>query len=118
MFKKNSLLLLFILLLTSVNSRAQTQAEMNQTAYNDFKKADAELNKFYMQVMKILNEKEKKLMILAQKDWLKFRDSHCKFEIEQYDSGSIQPLLYSTCLTERTNVRIEDLKAILEDEAR
>jgi uncharacterized protein YecT (DUF1311 family) len=57
-------------------------------------------------------------MILAQKDWLKFRDSHCKFEIKQYDGGSIQPLLYSTCLTERTNVRIEDLKAILEDEAR
>ena len=118
MYKKYSLLLLFILLFSSFNSRAQTQSEMNQTANNDFKKADTKLNKFYNQVMKILNEKEKKLMILAQKNWLKFRDSHCKFEIEQYDGGSIQPLLYSTCLTERTNERIKDLKAILEDEAR
>lgn len=118
MFKKYSLLLLLILLLTSFDSTAQTQADMNQIANNDFKKADAELNKLYKQVMKILNENEKKLMIIAQKDWLKFRDSHCKFEIVQYDGGSIQPLLYSTCLTEQTNKRIEDLKAILEDEAR
>lgn len=118
MFKKYSILLLFILLSTSFNSLAQTQAEMNQTANNDFKKADTKLNKLYKQVMKILNEKEKKLMVLAQKDWLKFRDSHCKFEIEQYEGGSIQPLLYSTCLTERTNDRIEDLKDILNDKNR
>ncbi|WP_348812927.1 lysozyme inhibitor LprI family protein [Flavobacterium maritimum] len=98
--------------------KAQTQMEMNRTAHNDFKKADAELNKVYKQVMKILNEKEKKLMIKAQKDWLTFRDSHCEFEIEQYDGGSMQPLIHSNCLTERTNDRIEDLKAILEDEAR
>jgi uncharacterized protein YecT (DUF1311 family) len=118
MFEKYSILLLLILLSTSFNSLAQTQAEMNQTANNDFKKADAKLNKFYKQVMKILNEKEKKLMVLAQKDWVKFRDSHCKFEIEQYDGGSIQPLLYSTCLTDRTNDRIEDLKEILNDKNR
>lgn len=118
MFKKYSILLLFIFLSISFNSLAQTQAEMNQTANNDFKIADVKLNKLYKQVMKILNEKEKKLMVLAQKDWLKFRDSHCKFEIEQYDGGSIQPLLYFICLTERTNDRIEDLKEILNDKYR
>lgn len=98
--------------------KAQTQMEINQTAHNDFKKADTELNKVYKQVMKILNEKEKKLMIKAQKDWLTFRDSHCEFEIEQYVGGSIQPLIHSNCLTELTNDRIEDLKAILKDDAR
>ena len=79
---------------------------------------DSNLNKVYKQVMKILNEKEKKLMIKAQKDWLKFRDSHCKFEIEQYNGGSIQPLIYSNCLTQLTNARIENLKEIIEDDAR
>jgi len=118
MFKKYFILLLFILLSTSFNSLAQTQAEMNQTANNDFKKADSKLNKLYKQVMKILNEREKKLMVVAQKDWLKFRDSHCKFEIVQYDGGSIQPLLYSNCLRERTNDRIEDLEEILNDKNR
>nr|WP_315145857.1 lysozyme inhibitor LprI family protein [uncultured Flavobacterium sp.] len=97
---------------------AENLFHLNKIAHNDFKKADAELNKVYKQVMKILNEKEKKLMIKAQKDWLMFRDSHCEFEIEQYDGGSIQQLIHSNCLTERTRDRIEDLKAILKDEAR
>ena len=118
MFKKYSFIIMFIVLSANFNLAAQTQAEMNKTAHDDFKKADAELNKVYNQVMKILNGKEKQLLISSQKDWLKFRDSHCKFEIEQYNGGSIQPLIYSTCLTERTNDRIDDLKAILEDEAR
>ena len=91
MLNKYSLILLLIVLSKNFDSRAQTQAEMNQTAHNDFKKADAELNKIYKQVMNGLNEKEKQLMIHAQNDWLKFRDSHCKFEIEQYNGGSIQP---------------------------
>jgi len=118
MLKKFTFIILFIAFSKTSNLVAQTQMEMNQTAYNNFKKADADLNKIYKKVMKILNEREKKLMIKAQKDWLIFRDSHCKFEIEQYNGGSIQPLIYSTCLTEQTNSRIEDLKAILTDESR
>jgi uncharacterized protein YecT (DUF1311 family) len=118
MLNKYSLIILFFAFLNTSNLKAQTQMKMNQTAHNDFKKAGTELNKVYKQVMKILNEKEKKLMIKAQKDWLTFRDSHCKFEIEQYAGGSIQPLIHSNCLTELTNDRIEDLKAILKDEAR
>lgn len=94
---------------------AQTQAEMNKTAYEDFKKADEELNKVYKKVIEVLGREEKQLLIKAQKNWIKFRDSHCAFEIEQFKGGSIQPLIYAICLTERTNDRIEDLKTILED---
>ena len=118
MLNKYLLFILFFVFLNSYTLKAQTQMEMNQTAHNDFEKADAELNKVYKQVMKILNGKEKELLIKAQKDWLTFRDSHCKFEIEQYDGGSIQPLIYSNCLTELTIERITDLKTILTDEAR
>jgi uncharacterized protein YecT (DUF1311 family) len=57
-------------------------------------------------------------LIITQKDWIKFRDSQCKFEVEQYNGGSIQPLMYFTCLKEQTNNRIVGLKAILEDEER
>ncbi|WP_166126661.1 lysozyme inhibitor LprI family protein [Flavobacterium bernardetii] len=113
----NKIFLLFFLCF-SFNLSAQTQAEMNKIAHDDFKKADAELNKVYKKVIEVLDVTEKQLMIKAQKDWLKFRDSHCKFEIEQFKGGSISPLIYSTCLSERTNVRIEDLKSILEDKNR
>lgn len=101
--------------LVSFSLKAQTQAEMNRTAFTAYNKADAELNKIYKKVIGTLDEKQKLLLIKAQKDWLKFRDSHCKFDAEQYNGGSIQPLIYSSCLTEKTEDRISDLKAILEN---
>lgn len=102
----------------STNLLAQTQAEMNQTAIDNFKKADNELNQVYKKLIKKLDEKEKSLLITAQKNWLKFRDSKCEFEKQQYDGGNIQPLIYYTCLAECTEDRIEDLKTNLKDQNR
>jgi uncharacterized protein YecT (DUF1311 family) len=100
------------------NSFAQTQMEMNQTANTYYKKADAELNKVYKQLMLILDKDEKPLLIQAEKDWVKFRDSHCKFEASQYEGGSIQPLIYSSCLEELTKKRIAEIKASIKDRNR
>lgn len=113
MNKKVNFWFLLILFLFNQNSFAQTQAELNQTAKKDFELADAELNKVYKEVIKLLSEKEKQLLIKAQRDWIKFRDSHCEFEANEYEGGSIQPLIYYSCLTERTKNRIEDLKSIM-----
>lgn len=88
---------------------------MNQTTNQDFRTADAELNKVYKQLIKLLDEQEKQLLIKAQKDWLKFRDSHCEFEVNEFEGGSIQPLIHATCLAERTRNRIEDLNTIIEN---
>jgi len=99
----------------STNLLGQTQAEMNQTAINNFNKADSELNQVYKKLVKKLTEKEKNLLIAAQKNWIKFRDSKCEFEKEEYDGGSIQPLIYYTCLAECTNERTKELKSNLED---
>lgn len=93
------------------NSFAQTQSEMNETANAKYKKADAELNRVYKQLMAILDKNEKSLLIQSEKDWVKYRDSHCKFEVSQYEGGSIQPLIYSTCLEELTRKRIAEIKA-------
>jgi uncharacterized protein YecT (DUF1311 family) len=112
------LFIAFTFLIFNSDLAAQTQTEMNQTAHADFEKADAELNKVYKQLIMVLNKEEKQLLIQAQKDWIKFRDSHCGFEAEEFEGGSMQPLIYSGCLTERTNNRIEDLKASLESRAK
>lgn len=88
---------------------------MNQTDLQNFIKADNELNKVYNQLMKILDKKEKQLLITAEKDWLKFRDSHCEFEKVQYEGGSIQPLIYSTCLEELTRKRITEIKTSIKN---
>lgn len=91
---------------------------MNATSYADYKKADAELNKVYKQLTAILDKNEKPLLIQAEKDWVKFRDSHCKFEASQYEGGSIQPLIYSTCLEKLTRKRITEIKANIKDRNR
>lgn len=94
--KKNILLVAFGLLFSGSSLFAQTQVEMNEKAYKDYKKADAELNKVYQQLVKILSKEDKQLLVTAQKDWLKFMNSQCKFESEEYNGGSIQPLIISS----------------------
>lgn len=91
---------------------------MNATANTNYKKADLELNKVYKQLMTMLDQNEKTFLIQAEKDWVKFRDSHCKFEASQYEGGSIQPLIYSSCLEELTKKRIVEIKASIKDRDR
>ena len=100
---------------TSTIALAQTQAEMNQEAINDFKTADAELNKVYKLVLSKLDEKQKKNLIIAQKNWINFRDAHCNFQADLYEGGTIQPLIRYSCLASKTNDRIDDLNEILAD---
>lgn len=106
---KHPIIVLFLMLFPTYLF-AQNQSEMNEIANVKFKKADAELNKVYKQLMIILDKNEQQLLIQAEKDWLKFRDSHCTFEASQYEGGSIQPLIYSTCLEELTKKRIIEIK--------
>ncbi|MNQ64874.1 hypothetical protein D3C85_793140 [compost metagenome] len=114
MTKKNYFIALLFIYFCN-HSFAQTQLEMNETANSQYKKADAELNKVYKQLMNILDKNEKPLLIQAEKDWIKFRDSHCKFEASQYEGGSIKPLIYSTCLEELTRKRIAAIKASIKN---
>jgi len=88
---------------------------MNETAYANYKKADAQLNKAYKKLMMLLPKNEKPLLIQAEKDWVKFRDSHCKFEGSQYEGGSIQPLIYYNYLEALTKKRIAEIKASIKE---
>ena len=113
--KMKKLIILFILLLLFNNTHAQTQAEMNQTSAQGYYKADAELNKVYKILMSKLDENGKSLLIKAENDWIKYRDSHCKFVASFYEGGSMHPMIYSGCLEGITQDRIKELnKAIKE----
>jgi uncharacterized protein YecT (DUF1311 family) len=107
---KTYLLILLFLVLFSNPLFAQTQLEMNQTAQINYKKADKELNKVYALLMKSLDKTEAQLLKTAQKNWIRFRDSHCQFDSHPYEGGSMQPLVYATCLEEITKKRIAELK--------
>ena len=114
MSKKTYLLSLILLICLTSNSFSQTQAEMNRTAIDDYKKTEAKLNTVYNQLLKSLSNKERKLLITAQKNWITFRDSHCAFEAEEFEGGSLQSLIYITCKEECTTKRIEDLNASID----
>jgi uncharacterized protein YecT (DUF1311 family) len=109
------LIVIFVLLLIVNRTYAQTQAEMNQTAAQGYYKADAELNKVYKILLSKLDEKGKSLLIKAENDWIKYRDSHCKFEASFYEGGSMQPMIYSGCLESETINRIKELKEAIKE---
>ena len=104
-----------ILLFSYNTTIAQTQMEMNASAEKRYKATDLQLNKVYKQLLGMLSDKEKQLLVNAEKSWLLYRDNHCKFEKAVYEGGSIQPLIYFNCLEELTKKRIAELKASIKD---
>lgn len=111
MTKIYSFIVFFFLSSFCNHSFGQTQAEMYQTAIASYTKVDAELNTTYNKLLKTLSPKERKLLITAQKNWIAFRDAHCAFEVEEFDGGSMQPLLFVSCKEECTRNRIEELNS-------
>ncbi|MGE0884849.1 MAG: lysozyme inhibitor LprI family protein [Blastocatellales bacterium] len=95
-----------------------TQGEMNRCAQDEYRKADAELNKVYQQVMAKLTPEHKAKLKTAQLAWIQFRDAHCECEAFTFDGGSMQPLIRFTCLDSETQHRINQLKSLAEDVSR
>jgi uncharacterized protein YecT (DUF1311 family) len=45
-----------------------------------------------------------------QRQWKTFRDSDCRWQADAFAGGSIQPVVYSQCITAVTEGRIAELK--------
>jgi uncharacterized protein YecT (DUF1311 family) len=95
-----------------------TQGEMNRCAGDEYRKADAELNKVYQQTMAKLGPEHKQKLKIAQLTWIQFRDAHCDCEAFTFDGGSMQPLIKFTCLEVETQRRTKQLKSLAEDASR
>lgn len=98
----------------------QTQSEMNQEAFEHYKKKDAELNLVYN---KILNDysKDKDFIINLKKTqniWIQFRDAELAMQFPKEDKllhyGSVFPMCRSYILAEMTEKRTNRLKVWLE----
>ena len=111
---KNIIILVLFLCFINVVSFGQTQMEMNQQASTNYKKADAKMVLIYKKVQKeTLSDIDKKLLLDAQRTWIKYKEAHCKSASASYAGGSIQPLIYFNCLTEITKERIKQLNIYL-----
>ena len=96
------------------DSYAVTQGGMNQAANTDYKKADAQLNEVYRQVLKKLEASEQAALKAAQNAWIHFRDLDCQFQSAGSQGGSIHSMVVSGCLTDKTQARINELKMLLQ----
>ena len=111
---KNIIILIIFLCFINVVSFGQSQIEMNQKASTNYKKADAKMALIYKKVqMETVSDNDKKLLLDAQRTWIKYKEAHCKSASASYAGGSIQPLIYFNCLTEITKERIKQLNIYL-----
>lgn len=99
-------------------AKCQPQTEMNKVAAENYRMADAELNKVYQQIIKDYADDPTFLKALrtSQRNWIKFRDSELKMKYPDREPGwygSIQPMCVSTYMTELTNERTTKLRTWL-----
>jgi uncharacterized protein YecT (DUF1311 family) len=93
---------------------AQTQAEMNATAREDFARADADLNKTYQAVLAKLPDAESKQKLKEkQRAWMASRDAEAARATNEANGGSMAPMLRYEALTHLTRERIKELEAML-----
>ncbi|MGI8934387.1 MAG: lysozyme inhibitor LprI family protein [Phormidesmis sp.] len=88
----------------------QTQQAMNRCAQASYTQADAELNRVYQAVKAEQPSSGKRALGKAEVAWLAFRDLDCEFERSQFDGGSMAPMIYSGCLSDRTQTRTAELR--------
>jgi|SRR5580765_701625 len=110
-----------------------SQRQMDDCAAFEYKQADAHLNKVYRKAVQYMADdlaraqkrgdqkqikyEETAIASLkeAERTWISYREIQCKAAAQQYEGGSMAPMIYSQCLTTVTEHRTADLKSIYED---
>lgn len=92
---------------------AQTQADMNTCAATQLKAADAKLNGAYTTAMKRAPDATKTLLKTAQQKWIALRDADCALISSGTEGGSVQPMIHTQCLTDKTVERTAWLESLL-----
>jgi uncharacterized protein YecT (DUF1311 family) len=93
-------------------AHAMVQRDMNICADRDYRAADAQLNGAYRAAMARLDVPGRERLKAEERDWIAERDRRCKAEAAEERGGSIFPMVYSGCLTEKTKARTKVLLAL------
>lgn len=103
---------------------AMAQADLNACAYQDWERADADLNAAYKRAMALLEEWDANLpsderggakaLKEAQRAWITFRDKACEAEGYAFKGGSAEPLLVYGCMRLVTEERVVHLTSMVE----
>ena len=97
-------------------SNANTQTEMNQCAAAQYQAADKKLNETWQQALKRASGQQQELLKKAQQAWISLRDADCAFLASGAEGGSMQPMLTSQCMTDKSVEREAFLASLLQCE--
>jgi uncharacterized protein YecT (DUF1311 family) len=89
----------------------QTQSGLNACAEAAYRKADAALNNVYKQIVRRLKDDAPtaKLLVMAQKAWIDYRDAECEFSSSGVIGGSLYPMTLAICQEAMTTRRTREL---------
>lgn len=97
-------------------ANASTQMEMNTCATAQFQTADKKLNETYQNALKRAEPPQRDLLKKAQIAWIALRDADCALVSSGTEGGSIQPMIASQCMTDKTDEREAFLASLLQCE--
>lgn len=92
--------------LVNANCPGETQYDLNQCAHALYQISDRRLNSVYKRL------EPSDGLVRAQRAWIAYRDAQCAYEGQNFEGGSMQPMIISGCLETMTNDRIKLLEAI------
>jgi uncharacterized protein YecT (DUF1311 family) len=104
------------------------QQPMNACFYQEFRRADAELNAQWKVTSAALKAADRELdrddrqpryfptALAAQRAWVIYRDQHCLGQSFDARGGTLQPTLDSTCKISLTKARTAELKDLADRE--
>ena len=94
------------------------QHSMNQCAEREYQAADRALNARYQATRKAISAVDPeadRLLVTAQKAWIPFRDAHCRTSAQSNKGGSMEPLMWFSCLARTTEARTKQLQDLAGD---
>ena len=93
----------------------KTQTDMNRNYDHELEVADAELDKVYKGAMtQASSARAKDALRNAERAWIKYRDSECKFETLGASGGTAYPVVAVICLTIKIRARTQELQEVLD----
>ncbi|EPC9993808.1 lysozyme inhibitor LprI family protein [Enterobacter ludwigii] len=97
-------------------ANATTQLEMNTCTAQQYQAADKKLNQTYQAAIKRAEAPQRELLKKAQQAWIALRDADCNFIGSGTEGGSVQPMIISQCLSEKTVEREAFLASLMQCE--
>ncbi|MEL6353825.1 MAG: lysozyme inhibitor LprI family protein [Cyanobacteria bacterium J06627_28] len=89
---------------------ATTQLELTLCTAAESQQAEAEREATYQTLESTLSERGQQDLALAERAWQTFRDRDCDFAASRFAGGSIEPMVFNDCLTNRTATRTRELQ--------